>query len=164
MNMTVKFPNEAFPHDPLLVADRLEAKAMQTDDPDETARLMSLVNKIRTSSNFRTEQSEDLDQVVLEESGAITPSTPEDDPWTTMPVRLKYDLGGGRQIDLGSYNLSVRDLRVALTIGEKSEREFRRLLAELEAAVQADGKRDGQVYDASVSPLSSTTTSWGHGE
>jgi hypothetical protein len=164
MNITVKLPNEVFPHDPLAVADRLEARAMQTDDPDETARLMRLVNKLRTSSNFRTEQSEDLDQVVLEESGAITPSTPEDDPWTTMPVHLEYDLGGGRQIGLGSYNLSARDLRVAVTIGEKSESEFRRLLAELDAAERADGKQDDQVYDAPVSPLSSTTTSLGHGE
>jgi hypothetical protein len=137
MNITVKLPNAVFPHDPLPVADRVEARAMQTHDPDETARLMRLVNKLRTSSNFRTEQKEDLDQVVLEESGAITPSTPEGDPWTTMPVRLKYDLGGGRQIDLGSYNLSERDLSVALTIGEKSESEFRRLLAELDAVVQA---------------------------
>jgi hypothetical protein len=142
MNITVKFPNEVYPHDPLPVADRLEAKAMQTDDPDETARLMRLVNKIRTSSNFRTQQSEDLDQVVLEESGAITPSTPEDDPWTTMPVRLKYDLGGGRQIDLGSYNLSARDLSVAIAIGEKSEIEFRRLLAGLDAAAQGDQNQD----------------------
>jgi len=52
------------------------------------------------------------------------------------------DLGGGRQIDLGSYNLSARDLRVALTIGVKSEGELRRLLAELEAAVEADQNQD----------------------
>ena len=148
MNITVKLPHEVFPHDLLAAADRLEAQAMQTDDPDETARLMRVVNDLRTSSNFpvldhpRTEQSGDLDRVVLEESGAITPSTPEDDPWTTMPVHLEYDLGGGRQIDLGSYNLIARDLRVALTIGVKSEGEFRRLLAELEAAVQADQNQD----------------------
>jgi hypothetical protein len=103
---------------------------------------MSLVNTIRTSSNSRTEQSEDPNQVVLEESSAITHSTPEDDPWTTMPVGLKYDLGGGRQIDLGSYNLSTRDLNVAVAIGEKSESEFRRLLAELDAAVPADQNQD----------------------
>jgi hypothetical protein len=138
MNITLKLPNEVFSHDPLAVADRLEATAMQADDPDRTAMLLSFVNELRSSLNFRTEQSEDLDQVVLEEAGAITPSTPEDYPVATMPVRLEYDLGGGRQIDLGSYNLSARDLNVALTIGEKSESEFRRLLAELDAAVQAN--------------------------
>jgi|tagenome__1003787_1003787.scaffolds.fasta_scaffold20980595_3 hypothetical protein len=46
----------------------------------------------------------------------------------------------------------------------KSENHFRRFQADREAGERADGKRDGQVYDAPVSPLSSTTTSWGHGE
>ena|ERR1700730_5559330 len=142
MKITLKFPNEAFPHDPLPVADRLEARAMQTDDPDETARLMDLVNKIRTATDVRPEQNEDLDQALLDKSSAITPSTPEDDPWTTTPVRLKYDLGGGRQIDLGFYNLSARDLNVAIAIGEKSEIEFRRLLAGLDAAAQRGQNQD----------------------
>ena len=147
MNITVKFPHEISPHDVLAEADRLEAQALQTDDPDETARLIRMVNSLRTAvvpvlDHPRTEPSEDLNRGVLDESRATTPSTPEADPWTTMPVHLEYDLGGGRQIELGSYNLSGRDLRVALTIGVKSEGEFRRLLAELEAAVQADQNQD----------------------
>jgi hypothetical protein len=37
MKIAFKVPNEVYPHDPLAVADHLEATAMQTDDPDETA-------------------------------------------------------------------------------------------------------------------------------
>jgi hypothetical protein len=134
----------------LAEADRLEAQAMQTDDPNVTAWLMRVVNRLRTPPNFpvldhtRTEQSEDLGLVVLED-GVITPSTPEDDGGTT-PVHLVYKSGGGREIELGSYNrlpggaaamiLDEGDLRV---LG-RALNEFRWLLAEL--AVQADENQD----------------------
>jgi hypothetical protein len=123
----------------------------QTDDAEEAVDVMRVVNKLRTPSDFlvfdhpRTEQSEDLVRVVLEEFGVITPYTPEDEGWKTMPVQLVYDAGGGRQIELNCYNLvrhQVWALARAIGIGLQSESEFRRLLAELEAVVQADENQD----------------------
>ena len=134
MNITLNLPHLVFPDDLLAYADRLEAEAMQTDNPDETARLMRLANDFR---NVKPGEVSPLD-----ESGAITPTTPEDHTSATYLMRLEYDLGHGRQIDLGCYNLSVRDLKVAAAIAEKSEGEFRRLLAELEAAVQDENQDD----------------------
>ena len=52
-------------------------------------------------------------------------------------VQLVYELGEGREIDLGSWDAS--DLaEVVSKVAMKSEKEFRGLLAELEAVVQAD--------------------------
>ena len=56
------------PYEDLAEADRLEAQAMQTDDPNVTAWLMRAVNRFRTPGNFPvldhplTEQNEDLGQ------------------------------------------------------------------------------------------------------
>jgi hypothetical protein len=150
------------PGEDLAEADRLEAQAMQTDDPNVIAWLMRVVNMLRTPPNFpvldhtRTELSEDLG-LLAREDGVVTPSTPEDDGGMT-PVHLVYKSGGGREIELGSYNLGKRGLRV---LGDALF-EFRRLLFEL--AVQADENKDDEVSPRRWSPTSSTTTSWGHGD
>ena len=158
------------PDEDLAEADRLEAQAKQTDDPDEAAGLMLVVNRLRTLPDYpvlddpRSETAEFLGRDVIEEFGVITPYFPQDDSWRTLPVRLVYDGGGGLQIELGPYNLGERELRVlyrAINAWLKSENHFRRFQADREAGERADAKRDGQVYDAPVSPLSSTTTSWG---
>jgi hypothetical protein len=140
----------------LAEADRLEAKAMQTDDPDEAAGLRLCVDSLRTPPNFpvldhpRTECNDEFGRVVLEEFGVITPYTPEDDGWKAMPVRLVYDCGGGLQIEAGPYTLGRRQLRVliaAINAWLKSENDSLRLQAERQAAEPTDGTRDGQVYD-----------------
>jgi hypothetical protein len=128
------------PHEDLAEADRLEAQAMQTDDPNVIAWLMRVVNTLRTPPNFpvfdhtRAEQSKALNLLVRKD-GVVTPSTPEDDGGTT-PVHLVCERGGGRKIELGSDNLGKRDLRVLFD----ALFEFRRLLIEL--AVQADENQD----------------------
>jgi hypothetical protein len=149
------------PYEDLAEANRLDAQAMQTDDPTASAWLMRVVNTRRTPPTFpvldhtRTEQSEDLGLLVREES-VVTPSTLEDDGGMT-PVHLVDESGGRRKIELGSDNLGKRDLRVLFD----ALIEFRRLLIEL--AVQADENRDDEVSARRWSPMSSTTTSRGHG-
>jgi hypothetical protein len=161
------------PYEDLAEADRLEVQAMQTDDPDEASGLTLLVNRLRTPPNFavldhpRTEANEDLGRVVLEEFGVITPYFPQDDFCRTLPVRLVYDGVGGLQIELGPYNLGERELRVlhrAINAWLKSENHFRLLQADGEAAEQADENQDDEVCARRWSPMSSTTTLWGHGE
>jgi hypothetical protein len=56
---------------------------------------------------------------------------------------------------------------LGLTAGSsrrRSDNDSLRLQAEREAVERANRKRDDQVYDAPVSAVSSTTTSWGHVE
>jgi len=95
------------PDEDLAEADRLEAQAKQTDDPDEAAGLMLVVNRLRTLPDYpvlddpRSETAEFLGRDVIEEFGVITPYFPQDDSWRTLPVRLVYDGGGGLQIELG---------------------------------------------------------------
>ena len=142
MNTIIKTPDED-----LAEADRLEAQAKQTDDPDEAAGLMLVVNRLRTPPDYpvlddpRSETAEFVGRDVIEEFGAITPYFPHDDFWRTLPVRLVYDGGGGLQIELGPYNLGERELRVlyrAINAWLKSENHFRRCQADRAAAEQAD--------------------------
>ena len=133
----VKIPDED-----LAEADRLEAQAKQTDDPDEAAGLTLVVNHLRTPPDYpvlddpRSETAELLGRDVIEEFGVITRYFPQENFWRTLPVRLVHDGGGGLQIELGPYNLGKRDLRV---LG-RAICEFRRLLVEL--AEQADENQD----------------------
>ena len=112
---------------------------------------MRLTNYIRTLQNLpvldqpRTDRSEDLSRAVLEEIGVIAPYTPANDGWMTQQVT--YRDGGGCAIEVGSYTLSERDVRVlrrAIKIGKTAD-EFRRLVAEVEAVVQAGENQDDQV-------------------
>jgi hypothetical protein len=161
------------PYEDLAEADRLQAHATQSDDPDEAAGLRLIADFLRTQPNFavldhpRTEVNEDLGRVVLEEFGVITPYFPQDECWRTLPLRLVHDGGGALQIELGPYNLGERELRVlyrAINAWLKSENYFRRLQADGEAAEQADENQDDEVCACRWSPMSSTTTSWGHGD
>jgi hypothetical protein len=81
-------------------ADLLEAKAKKSTNPDEASGLIMVANHLRTPPDFpvhdgpRTEDNAE-GREVLEEFGVITPRTPEDDWWKTLPVRLIHDQGGG---------------------------------------------------------------------
>ena len=116
MKMTLKVPRGGLPE-----AERVAAQANLTRlDPD----------------HLPTERSEDKIRIWIEESDEIAPSTREDG-WRPASVQLVYELGEGREIDLGSWDAS--DLaEVVFKVAMKSEKEFRRLLAELEAVVEAD--------------------------
>lgn len=123
-------------HEDSAEADRLEAQAIQTDDPEEAAGQKALVIKLPTPSNFpvldqpRTEENEDLGRRVADEFGGITPYLPPDDGWTAMPLRLMYDAGGGVHVAAGPYTLGRRELRVLKTAIDNSlrpENEARRL-------------------------------------
>jgi hypothetical protein len=89
----------------------------------------------------RIEPSEDKIIVTAEVSRPIAPSAREGGGRPLL-VGLVYELGGGREIDLGTWDLSNSDRKLLFEILEKSEKEFRRLLAELEAVGQADDSHE----------------------
>lgn len=99
-------------------AARLESDASRTEDAEKAASLRFYAEKLRTPPNFplldhpRIELDEEACRVVLEEFGVVTPYTPEDDYWKTMPVRLVHDDWDGFQVEFGPYTLRRRELRV----------------------------------------------------
>lgn len=157
MTSVIKIPDED-----LAEAARLESQAERTDDAQEAAGLRIVINFLRTLPDYpvlddpRTEENEDLGRVVLEEFGVITPYTPEDDWWKTMPVRLAYGCVGGLQVEVGPYTLGKRELRVlsrAINTWLEQENQSRRIQAERETAERADANQDGQAHDALVVDL-----------
>src|ERR1700739_1222656 len=87
----------------------------------EAERAAAQANLTRLDpDHLPTERSEDKIRIWIEESDEIAPSTWEDG-WRPASVQLVYDLA-----------------EVVFKGAMKSEKEFRRLLAELEAVVQAD--------------------------
>lgn len=121
------------PDEDLAEVVRLEFKAERIDEAEEAAWLRVLAYLLRTPPNnpvLDDPRTEDLDGVVLEEFGVITPYTPEDHGCKTRPVRLTHDFVGGLQIELGPYNLGERELRVldrAIHLWLKSEIDSQRL-------------------------------------
>jgi hypothetical protein len=79
------------------------------------------------------ETSEDKIILTAETSDAFARST-RDDGREPLLVGLAYELGGRREIDLGTWDLSNCDFEVVYKIVLKSEKKFRLLLAELEAS------------------------------
>ncbi|WAC92256.1 hypothetical protein [Mycobacterium sp. Aquia_213] len=88
------------------------------------------------------ELSEDKVVLTPEVSHASEPSAGRDRS-RPLPLGMVCQLGGGHEIDLGTWDLSTCDLDVVLGMAFKAEAEFRRLLVELGVV-----PHDGQSQDA----------------
>jgi hypothetical protein len=151
--------NIRIPDEDLAEANWLEARAKQTDNQEEAVGLMLMVNYLRTPPHYPVlddPRTEDLGRDVIEEFGVITPYFPQDDSCRTLPVRLVHDQGGGLQIELGHFNLGMRELRVlhrAINVLLKWESESRSAAGRTGTAERADPNQDDQVHGAPVLDL-----------
>jgi hypothetical protein len=154
MTSNIKIPDED-----LAEANWLEARAKQTDNQEEAAGMMLMVNHLRTPSRYPVlddPRTKDLGRDVIEEFGVITPYFPQDDSWRTLPVRLVHDQGGGLRIELGHFTLGMRELRVldrAINVWLKLQNESRSAAGRTGTAERADPNQDDQVHGAPVLDL-----------
>jgi len=56
-------------------------------------------------------RGDDLGRMIFDVFGEIEPYIEETDSWIAMPVRLVYDQGAGRHIEVGPYSLDRNDIQ-----------------------------------------------------